>query len=99
MRFHLLYMIHSEREQDHLQKDGGLHKPQLLCVYKYQEYNCDVYSVLFLCLPLGEYPSCLHTTFASLLSREFSQNEPQTPFKHIKTLPSLTEEPFTNATS
>ena len=42
-------------------------------------------------IPYGEYPSCLHTTLASLLSQKSSQMVPQVPLTHTSTLPSLSE--------
>ena len=42
-------------------------------------------------LPYGEYPSCLHTTLASLLSQKSSQMVPQVPLIHTSTLPTLSE--------
>ena len=38
-------------------------------------------------IPYGEYPSCLHTTLASLLSQKSSQMVPQVPLTHTSTLP------------
>ena len=40
-------------------------------------------------IPYGEYPSCLHTTLASLLSQKSSQMVPQVPLIHTSTLPNL----------
>ena len=40
-----------------------------------------------LSLPKGEYPSCLHTTLASMLSQKSSQMVPQVPLTHTSTLP------------
>ena len=40
-------------------------------------------------IPYGEYPSCLHTTLASLLSQKSSQMVPQVPLTHTSTLPNL----------
>ena len=40
-------------------------------------------------IPYGEYPSCLHTTLASLLSQKSSQMVPQVPFTQTSTLPYL----------
>ena len=41
------------------------------------------------CLPLVEYPSCPHTTAASLLSQESSHTVPHCLFMQISTLPSF----------
>ena len=38
-------------------------------------------------IPYGEYPSCLHTTLASLLSQKSSQMVPQVSLTHTSTLP------------
>ena len=40
-------------------------------------------------IPYGEYPSCLHTTLASLLSQKSSQMVPQVSLTHTSTLPNL----------
>ena len=40
-------------------------------------------------IPYGEYPSCLHTTLASLLFQKSSQMVPQVPLTHTSTLPNL----------
>ena len=46
-----------------------------------------------LSIPYGEYPSCLHTTLASLFSQKSSQMVPQIPFTQTSTLPSRSELP------
>ena len=52
-------------------------------------------------LPLVRYPSCLQTTWASLLSHESSQTVPHCSPKHISTLPApeLTFLPWTSLRS
>ena len=52
-----------------------------------------------LVLPSGENPSCEQTTEASLWSQSSSQTVPQSPSRHISTLPSMSEFPPTNLTS
>ena len=44
------------------------------------------------------YPSCLHTTLASLVSHPSSQTVPQTPLMQISTLPALGRGPLTKRT-
>lgn len=46
--------------------------------------------------PIREYPACLHTTVASLLSHPLSQIVPQASLMQISTLPMLSEGPSTN---
>lgn len=50
-------------------------------------------------VPVGEYPSCVHTTAASLASRPLSHTQPHTPLMQICTFPSNGPCPQTNLTA
>ena len=53
------------------------------------------YSINYNLQLLTSYPSCLHTTLASLLSQPLSHTVPHTPLMQISTLPALSSGPST----
>ena len=48
-----------------------------------------VFVCLYIAIPYSEYPSCLQTTLASMLSQKWSQIVPQVPLTQTSTLPEL----------
>ena len=63
------------------------HTTNKQCVPNSLISSSTVHASWWLHIPYGEYPSCLHTTLASLLSQKLSQMVPQVSLMHTSTLP------------